>query len=166
RVDLLATADCPIVTKDTKLIRTVEESKRLNHLKGPAIIVSASGMAAGGRVVHHLQRRLPHAENLVLLVGFQAAGTRGRSLLEGAPTIRILGQDVPVKAEVASIRGLSAHGDSDDIVRWLGTANRPPKCTFLIHGEEDGLAAMAARVGGELGWKWKVAAYLEEVPLE
>ncbi|MFG0320446.1 MAG: MBL fold metallo-hydrolase RNA specificity domain-containing protein [Planctomycetota bacterium JB042] len=166
RVDLLKSGSCPIVTPQIKLIRKVEESKELNHLRGPAIIVSASGMATGGRVVHHLKNRLPHRDNLVLLVGYQAMGTRGRRILDGADDVRIFGRDVPIRAEVASIRGLSAHGDADDILRWLGTARRPPRMTFLVHGEEDGLKAMAKRVKDELGWKYAVPRYLESVPLD
>ncbi|MBI4881971.1 MAG: MBL fold metallo-hydrolase [Planctomycetes bacterium] len=166
RPDLLRDSHvCPIRPQDVRLVRSVEESKQLNDLKGPAIIIAASGMAAGGRVVHHLHRRLPLRENLVLLVGYQAIGTRGRSLLEGAEKVRIFGDEVRVKAQVAAINGLSAHGDAGDIVRWLGTASRPPKRTFLVHGEEKGLAAMAQKVGGELRFPHSTPDYLAEATL-
>ncbi len=165
RPDLLRDAHlCPIRPQTARLVRSVEESKRLNDLKGPAIIVAASGMATGGRVVHHLHRRLPCRENLVLLVGYQAIGTRGRSLLEGAEKVRIFGEDVKVNAQVAAINGLSAHGDTDDLVRWLRTASRPPQRTFLVHGEEEGLAAMA-RKAGELRFPHATPDYLAEATL-
>ena len=166
KVDLLNdSTSCPITTPTIHLVKQVQQSKELNHLKGPAIIISASGMATGGRVVHHLKRRLPHKENMVLLVGYQAHGTRGRLLLEGVQELKMLGQLVPVRAQIASIHGLSAHGDSDDILRWLSTASRPPQTTFLIHGEDQALEAMAQRVDSELGFPHHTPDYLETVSL-
>jgi len=166
RVDLLNdSSSCPINTPTIHMVRTVEQSKALNHLKGPAVIISASGMATGGRVVHHLKRRLPHKENLVLLVGYQANGTRGRLLLEGAKELKMFGQLVPVRAKIASIQGLSAHGDADDVMRWLSTSPRPPRRTFLVHGEEQSLREIARRVGDELGFPHHTPDYLETVAL-
>src|SRR5438874_2583959 len=101
--------------------RTVEDSKRLNKLAGPRIILSANGMATGGRVLHHLKHRLPEARNVVLFVGYQAAGTRGRTLLEGAPIVRLLGEEVPVRARIEVLHALSAHADRPEIERWVGT---------------------------------------------
>jgi metallo-beta-lactamase family protein len=121
-------------------------------------------MATGGRVLHHLARRLPDPRTTVLLVGFQAAGTRGASLLAGAATLRIHGEDVPVKARVASVSGFSAHADEDELSRWLATFPSPPARTFLVHGEPAALQASKARLD-RLGWAGHVPRHLEEVAL-
>ncbi len=131
------------------LHRTVEESKRLNTLKGPRIIIASSGMMTGGRVLHHLQRLLPDRKNLVVLSGYQAAGTRGRKLAEGAKYVRMYGSDVPVRARLTQITGLSAHADADDLVRWVGTAATPPRSVFLVHGEPDSAKALGERLSHE-----------------
>lgn len=167
RKDVLEDANlCPIRTRDIQLVRSRDDSKRLNALKGPAIFISSSGMASGGRVVHHLAQRLPDPNNLVLLVGYQAVGTRGRALIEGARYVRMFGVDIPVRAQVASIRGLSAHGDSNEIVQWLKTTDRPPRRTFLVHGEPEALAAMAVRLEQELKFPTYTPRYLERVELD
>ena len=101
----------------------------------PAIVISSSGMATGGRVLHHLKAALPDPRNAVLLVGFQAAGTRGRSLADGAAAVKIHGQMIPVHARVEKIDSMSAHADSEEVLRWLGGFTRPPRTTFLVHGE-------------------------------
>ncbi len=118
------------------LHRTVHESKQLNNLPGPRVIIAASGMMTGGRILHHLIRRLPDPHNLILLSGYQAVGTRGRALHEGADHLRIHGQNVPVGAKVASIQGLSSHADRDELMRWVGTAPQPPQRIFVVHGEK------------------------------
>jgi hypothetical protein len=133
-------------------VRSVEESKRLNRLRGPAIIVSASGMLTGGRVLHHLERLLPETRNKILLVGYQAVGTRGWRLQQGEREIKVHGRMVPRRAEVQSIEGFSAHGDEADLLDWLSTAPRPPQRVFLVHGEAQGLAAMRKAVRERLGW--------------
>ena len=133
-------------------------------MRGPCVILSASGMATGGRVLHHLARRLPDPRTAVLLVGFQATGTRGWTLQSGAPTVRIHGEDVPVKARVATISGFSAHAHEAEISRWLATFPSPPARTFLVHGEPAALTAAKERMNG-LGWKAHVPAHLEEVAL-
>lgn len=162
KVDMLkSSADCPIRPHSTTLVRKAEASKKLNDEEGPAIIISASGMATSGRITHHLKNRLPDQRNLILLVGFQAAGTRGRRLLEGAPFVKIHGQEVIVRAQVRAVNGLSAHGDSDDIIRWLGSAKVPPKKVFLVHGEDEGLGAMSKRVAMELKLPWHIPGYME-----
>ncbi len=121
-------------------------------------------MATGGRILHHLARRLPDPRTTVLLVGFQAQGTRGWSLQNGAATLRIHGQDVPVEAHVASISGFSAHADEAEVTRWLATFPAPARRTFLVHGEPPALAAAKARMDG-LGWAAQVPSHLEEVAL-
>jgi metallo-beta-lactamase family protein len=142
--------------------RSVQQSKALNEKRGPFVVLSASGMATGGRVLHHLARRLPDATTTVLLVGFQAAGTRGARLQAGEPFVRIHGEDVPVKARVATISGFSAHADEDEVVRWLRTFPAPAGRTFLVHGEPSALAAAKARMD-RLGWAAHVPAQLEQV---
>lgn len=131
------------------LHRSVEQSKALNHVPGPLIIISSSGMLTGGRVLHHLRRLLPDHRNLLVLVGYQAAGTRGRSLLDGAKTLRMHGQEIPVRSRFVEVDALSAHADVDDLMRWVASAPHPPKTIFLTHGESDGLEALAAKVRGE-----------------
>jgi metallo-beta-lactamase family protein len=126
--------------------RTVSESQALNDLRGPRIIVAASGMMTGGRVLHHLKRLLPDQRNLIVLVGYQAAGTRGRRLLEGEKYLRIHGHDVPVRAPFIQVEGLSAHADAADLERWVASAPRKPSTIFLAHGEPQALGAMEARL--------------------
>jgi len=109
-------------------------------------------MATGGRVLHHLARALPDPRNTILFAGYQAAGTRGRSLLEGAAVVRIHGQDVPVQARVGNLDSMSAHADADEILRWLGGFTAPPALTCLVHGEPGPMDALKARIERDLGW--------------
>jgi metallo-beta-lactamase family protein len=125
----------PLNVREFHLTRTTEESKAINNVHTPCIIVSASGMVAGGRVLHHLAHRLPDGRNAVILAGFQAQGTRGRALQEGAKTLRLFGQDVPVNAEIIQMSQLSAHAGRSELLRWMGGLPAPPKRTFLTHGE-------------------------------
>jgi metallo-beta-lactamase family protein len=154
----------PLRPARVTFVRSVGQSKGLNDQRGPFILLSASGMATGGRILHHLARRLPDPSTTVLLVGFQAAGTRGALLQQGAESVKIHGEQVPVKARVATISGFSAHADEDEIVRWLGTFTRPPRQSFLVHGEPSALAAAQARMD-RLQWPAKVPRHLEEVQL-
>jgi metallo-beta-lactamase family protein len=125
---------------------SVEDSKSLNELTAPAIIISASGMASGGRVLHHLARLLPNHRNSVVLCGFQAAGTRGRSLADGDRTLKMLGRYVPVRADVLTLRSLSVHADADGLVEWIASLARQPRTVFVVHGEPDSSEALAARL--------------------
>lgn len=156
---------CPLRCRETHFVQSVEESKGLNDLTSPAIIISASGMATGGRVVHHLANKLPDQRNTVLLVGYQAQGTRGSALLGGAKELKIHGQFVPVKAEVASISGLSAHGDQHDLMRWLSSFRHAPRKVFLVHGEEDGLNGLREQIRERLKWPTHIPNYLERAEL-
>jgi metallo-beta-lactamase family protein len=133
-------------------VATAQESYAVVERPGPAIVVSSSGMATGGRVLHHLAKALPDPRNTVLLVGFQAAGTRGRQLIEGAQEVRIYGQLVPVLARVEKLNGMSAHADAGEIVRWLRTFPAPPATTYLVHGEPSAQDALKARIQQELAW--------------
>lgn len=142
----------PLKTPEVHLTRTVEESKKINDIVTPCIILSASGMATGGRILHHLERRLPGSRNAVLLVGYQAEGTRGRALLDGAKFLRMYGQEIPVRAEVIEIPQLSAHAGQSELLRWLSGFSSPPRQTFLVHGEPKALEALRAAATSRFRW--------------
>jgi len=146
--------------------RHVEDSLAINAQPGPAVIISASGMATGGRVLHHLANRLPDPRHSVILVGFQAEGTRGRSLLEGARAVKMLGRYIAVRAEVVNVPAFSVHADQAEILAWLRTAPRPPDTTFVIHGEPAASAALHAAIEKDLRWTAAVPRYLEQVRLD
>ena len=150
-------------SQDLTEVKTVQESIRLNSMSGPMIIISASGMASGGRVLHHLKRRLPDRRNTVILVGFQAAGTRGRSLLDGAPMVKMLGDYVPVAAEIVDVSGFSSHADQREILNWLKLATVRPQIVYIVHGEPPASEALRARITHELGWNAVVPRNLEQV---
>jgi metallo-beta-lactamase family protein len=147
----------PLQTRHYHLARSRDDSRALNDLKGPVIIISASGMATGGRVLHHLKLRLGDARTTVLLVGFQAAGTRGRALQEGAKTLRILGAEVTVRARVETLDGLSAHADQAELLAWLERFEQPPREIQLVHGESDNAEALAHAIRQRLGCSVGVA---------
>jgi metallo-beta-lactamase family protein len=151
----------PLRPARLRFARSTEQSKAINQVKGACVIVSASGMATGGRILHHLARRLPDPATTVLLVGFQAAGTRGARLQAGEPEIRIHGEMVPVRARVATVSGFSAHADHAEVSRWLATLPAPPRRVFCVHGEPEALAAQAGRLRA-LGWNAVVPSHLEE----
>jgi len=147
------------------LHRTQAESIALNSLKGPAVIISSSGMLTGGRILHHCRIRLPHAENTLLLTGYQAENTIGRALLDGARSVRIHKGEVAVLAEIASLKGMSGHADASEMVRWLSAIDRPPRTVFLTHGEKDAAEALAARITKERGFPTYVPGLGETVDL-
>jgi len=147
------------------LTRSAEDSKAINNVKTPCIIVSASGMVSGGRVLHHLAQRLPDAKNAVLLAGFQAEGTRGRALQEGVKVLHLFGQVVPVNAEIITMGQLSAHAGKSELLRWLGGLQAPPKKTWLTHGEPVAAQALQGAIKDKLQWDVAVARYLDTVEL-
>ena len=132
----------------------------------PAIIISASGMATGGRVLHHLRAALPDARNTVLFVGYQAEGTRGRQLVDGGKAVKIHGEIIPVRAEIALVESMSAHADSQEILRWLGGFTAAPRLTFIVHGEPVAMEALSASIHDRLGWSTKMPDYGETVVLD
>jgi metallo-beta-lactamase family protein len=156
---------CAAVCKVATHVRDVAESKALSADRFPKVIISASGMATGGRVLHHLIAFAPDHRNTVLLSGFQAAGTRGRRLLQGEREIKIFGQWVPVQAEVVELPMLSAHADADEILRWLSGFRRPPRRVFVVHGEPEASDALRVRIARELGWDACVPRQDEEFTL-
>ena len=152
-------------TERFRTIASPQESKDLTASRMPAIVISSSGMATGGRVLHHLKAALPDPRNTVLLVGFQAVGTRGRQLADGAPTVKIHGQVIPVHARVEKIDSMSAHADSDEILRWLHGFTRAPRMTFLVHGEPIAMQALQASITTKLSWNTKLPQHEETVEL-
>ena len=156
----------PLATRNFSLVQGRAGSKALSSQSGPAIIISASGMATGGRVLHHLAQYLPDPASAVVLVGYQAGGTRGRRLQDGEKEIRIHGQTVRVKARIETVGSLSAHADSNEMLRWLKTFKRPPRTTFIVHGEPESTVALRDRIEKELGWHTVIPAYQEKVELE
>lgn len=164
--EMVMNRNCPLECADIRLAGSPDESRAINVVTGPVMIVSASGMATGGRVLHHLKQRLPDPRTTVLLVGYQALGTRGRQLQEGAASLKIYGEQIPVRARVETIHGLSAHVDSNGLMRWLRTASQPPKRAFVVHGDPGPAQAIAARVEKELGWAVSVSAYRDCVPID
>ena len=147
----------PFVPARFQVSRSVGESKALNEVNGPAIIVAGSGMATGGRILHHLRRRLDDDRTTVLFVGYQAAGTRGRLLRDGATTLRIFGEEIPVRAAIMTTDALSAHADRTEILRWLRGFTRAPRMTYAVHGEPDAAAALRDAIARDLGWPAAVA---------
>jgi metallo-beta-lactamase family protein len=160
--DLLAAVD----NLDLHPVRAAERSMRLNRPAFPCIVISASGMATGGRVVHHLAHKLPDRRNCVILTGYQAEGTRGRQLLDGARMVKIHGRYVPVHAEVVQIDDFSVHADADDMVAWLRAAPGAPRTVYVVHGEPHAAQELARRVTDELGWCAVVPQLDERVRLD
>ncbi|CAB3825769.1 Ribonuclease [Achromobacter pulmonis] len=146
-------------------VTEVEQSKALDTSPMPKIIVSASGMATGGRVIHHLKHYLPDPRHTVLFAGFQAMGTRGAAMLDGAASVKIHGRYIPVRAEIDNLAMLSAHADADEILRWLGRFERPPRETFIVHGEPGAADALRLRIKDELGWRCRAVEQNDSVTL-
>lgn len=145
------------------MIESVEASKRLNGQRFPAVIVAGSGMATGGRIVHHLAAHIDDARNTVLLAGFQAPGTRGASLAAGARTLRMHGRDLPVRAQVVQLEGLSAHADAEGLLAWLGALPRAPQRALVNHGEPVAADLLRQAIERRLGWPAAVADEREAV---
>jgi metallo-beta-lactamase family protein len=156
----------PLNLKSVHLTRSVEDSKKINDVVSPCIIISASGMITGGRVLHHLARRLPDSRSSVLLVGYQAEGTGGQALQNGAQFLRIHGEQVPVRAEVVNIGQLSAHAGKSELLRWLSAFQAPPRQTFMIHGEPSGLTGLRDAITSQYHWPVTIPAYLQSFDLD
>jgi metallo-beta-lactamase family protein len=156
---------CAFCTARFTPVASAQESRDVVEREGPAIVISASGMATGGRVLNHLAKGLPDARNTVLFVGFQAAGTRGRQLIEGSREVKIHGQFVPVAARIEKVNGMSAHADAGEIVRWLRTFPAAPGVIYLVHGEPMAQDALKLRIERELAWNVQIPQHGERVPL-
>lgn len=156
---------CAFSTARLKVIASIQDSKAVQDSTDPSIVISSSGMATGGRVLHHLTRALPNARNTVLFAGYQALGTRGQQLCDGAKYTRIHGQDVSVEAHIESIDSMSAHADSGEIMRWLRGFTRPPALTCLVHGEPGPMDTLKARIERELSWKVATPQHGQKIDL-
>ncbi len=146
-------------------VKTGEHSKTLNNIKSRAIIISASGMMTGGRILHHMYNRLPNAQDTILISGYQAEGTRGRDLMDGAQTIKIYGEEVPVRCRVEHMTSLSGHADRAELFQWMSNITDSPKLTLCVHGEGEKIQRYARAIHDRLGWKVIVPQYLESVEL-
>ncbi len=156
---------CELFDADTHFVRKVEESIELNRKKFPCVIISASGMASGGRVLHHLKTLLPDHRNSIVFAGFQAVGTRGDALVNGAGKVKIHGQYFPVRATIHNLDALSAHADYSEILDWLANFTKPPKMTFVNHGEPVSADALRLKIQDQLGWQVNVPDYLDTVTI-
>lgn len=161
----LSPEECRAMCHAAKIVNSVEESKALNLQRMPMVIIAASGMATGGRVLHHLKAFASDPRNTILFAGFQAGGTRGAAMLDGVDAIKIHGEYVPLRAQVVQIENLSAHADGDEILAWLSNFSEPPRHTFITHGEPDAADVLRKRIEEALKWRCSVPDYLESVEL-
>ncbi|EXF94479.1 beta-Casp domain-containing protein [Pseudomonas fluorescens HK44] len=161
----LSLEECEGMCHAAHFVRSVRDSIDLDQQRTPAVIIAASGMATGGRVLHHLKALAPNPLNTLLVPGFQAGGTRGAQIVAGAPSVRIHGKDVPIRAEVVPMGTLSAHADGDEIMQWLRGFKRPPKHTYVVHGEPNASDVLRRRISLELGWSVSVPEYRDSVEL-
>jgi len=157
---------CAFCTARFRVVSSPQESAELAESTAPAIVISSSGMATGGRVLHHLRTVLPDDRHTVLLVGYQAAGTRGRRLADGEREVKIHGQMVPVRARIEQLHSMSAHADAGEILRWLSGFTRPPTMTYVVHGEPPAMEALSQKIHSELGWPTAMPQHLETVDLQ
>ena len=163
---LLRSRQHPFAFPGLKLVRTVEESKAINRIRGTCIVMAGSGMCTGGRIKHHLEHQISKAGTTLLFVGYQARGTLGRQLLEGVKEVRIHGRTLPVRAQIEQIHGFSAHADQDDLLRWLGHFQNPPRRLFVTHGEPEVSQVLAGKVENEWNWAVAVPEYEQEWELD
>lgn len=163
--EMIARFGSPLSWPGFTFARTAAESKKINDSHYPCIIVSSNGMAMGGRIQHHLIQRLPNPKNLILFIGFQAVGTRGRQIKDGEKQVKIFGQIIPVRAQVAALEQFSDHADTPEMLEWLKTFKKRPEITYLVHGEPDSAQALQAAITSQLGWRVEIAQYMEKATL-
>lgn len=156
---------CAEMFADVHMVNSIEQSQSLNHMRQPMILLAASGMASGGRVVHHIKAFAGNPRNTILFVGFQAAGTRGAAMVNGASEVKIHGEYIPIKARIASMTSLSAHADYVEILQWLKQFKQAPKLTFVTHGEPVAADGMRLHIEEQLKWQTCVPDYLQKVNL-
>lgn len=164
--DLIANYGSPVEWPGFTFAQTAEQSKKINESHYPSIVVSSSGMVTGGRILHHLAQRLPDPKNLVIFIGFQAPGTRGAMIKNGAPEVKIFGEFVPIRAQVAAIEQFSDHADPPELLEWLRTFKNTPAATYLVHGEPAASSQLRDRMMKELGWNVQIAEYMERVEIK
>ena len=158
--------ESPFNFPELKMVATTEESKAINHIKGTVMVIAGSGMCTGGRVKHHLVNNITRPESTIMFVGYQAIGTLGRGIVNGAKKVRILGRKYPVKARVVRIHGFSAHADREELYKWLTELKKPPKKLFVVHGESESARSFGDYVREKTGWEVTVPAYQDEIVLD
>ncbi len=163
---LMRRDESPFDFPGLKMVRTTEESKSINHIKGTVMVIAGSGMCTGGRVKHHLVNNICRRESTIMFVGYQAIGTLGRQIVDGAKKVRILGQKHPVKARVVRISGFSAHADRDELFKWLTELKKPPRRLFVVHGEPESARSFGDYVRQKTGWKISVPRYQDQIVLD
>jgi len=163
--DLIKKFGSPTAWPGFTFAQTPEQSKKINDSHSPSIIISSSGMATGGRILHHLAQRMPDPRNLIIFIGFQAPGTRGAMIKDGASEVKIFGEMIPVRAQVAAIEQFSDHADPPELLEWLWTFKNRPGVTYLVHGEPPASSQLRDLMTKELGWNVQVASYMERVPV-
>jgi len=164
-LELFKNGQSPFDFPGLKLVESVEASKAINLIKGSAVIMAGSGMITGGRIKHHLVREITRPESTLLFVGYQAAGTLGRQILDGVSPVRVLGQSYPIRMKIEKIDGFSAHAGMDDLHRWLSNFKSPPKHVFLTHGEEESILSLENYLHSKGGWEVSAPTYMEEYSL-
>lgn len=164
--ELLRRRKSPFDFPGLNLVRTIDESKAINRITGSVIIIAGSGMCTGGRIKHHLVNNITRSESTILFVGYQAVGTLGRQIVDGAKEVRILGQYYPVRARVLQLNGLSAHADREQLLKWLSSLRMPPKRLFVTHGEPSASQHFASLVRGKTGWEIAIPRYQDEALLD
>jgi len=164
-IALFEEGNSPFGFPGLRLVRSIEQSKAINSIRGSCIVMAGSGMCTGGRIKHHLVQNIHREESTILFVGYQAQGTLGRHIVDGKKEVRIHGKMYPVRARIEQIEGFSAHADDKDLMRWIGTLESPPKKVFVTHGEQKAAFALADRIKGDLKWAVSVPQYLDEFPL-
>ena len=158
--------ESPFNFPELKMVATTEESKAINHIKGTVMVIAGSGMCTGGRVKHHLVNNITRRQSTIMFVGYQAIGTLGRGIVDGAKKVRILGRKYPVKARVVRIHGFSAHADREELYKWLTELKKPPRCLFVVHGESESARSFGDYVREKTGWEVTVPAYQDEIVLD
>jgi metallo-beta-lactamase family protein len=159
----LTTNQCRRMSQHVHYVRSVEASKALTHDENPKIVISASGMATGGRVLRHLAQLAPNPRNTLMFVGYQAPGTRGRAIVSGESHVRLFGVDVPIRARVEHVMSLSAHADSMELLAWAGSSSNAPTKTFLNHGELDASIALRELLEQRLGWSVEIPNFGDSI---
>lgn len=165
-LELVRRYGCILEFPGLRVTASSDESKAINHIKGTVMIIAGSGMCTGGRIKHHLVNNITRPESTIMFVGYQAIGTLGRQIVDGASQVRILGQMYPVKARIVQIHGFSAHADKDELLAWLGHLDSPPRKVFVVHGEPDSTVGLARLLKEQMGWDCYAPSYLEQVQLD
>jgi metallo-beta-lactamase family protein len=163
---LISRYGSPLTWDGFTFAQTAEDSKKINESKFPCIIISSSGMVTGGRIQHHLAQRLPDPKNTILFIGFQAPGTRGFTIKSGSPQVKIFGEMVPIRAQVATLDQFSDHADTPELLEWLRTFKNRPDVTYLVHGEPSASSPLREVMTKELGWNVQIAQWMQKVEVE